>query len=47
MLNRKGEIAYLRLLEVGLDHGADVLSMGEIERRVHLIQNVDGRRLEL
>mmetsp|Transcript_45018 Transcript_45018/g.75101 ORF Transcript_45018/g.75101 Transcript_45018/m.75101 type:complete len:345 (+) Transcript_45018:383-1417(+) len=36
----------LRLREVCLDHAADVLRVAEIQRRVHLVQDIDGRGLE-
>ena len=32
--------------EVVFEHPADVLGVGEIQRRVHLIQDVDGSRFE-
>ena len=37
----------LRALEARLDQAADVLRVRQIQRRVHLVEDVHGRRLEL
>lgn len=37
----------LRPLEARFDEAADVLSVRQVQRRVHLVQDVHGRRLEL
>lgn len=35
----------LRLREVRADHAPNVLGVAQVERRIHLVQDVDGRRL--
>lgn len=37
----------LRVLEARLDDAPDVLRVAQVQRRVHLVQDVHGRRLEL
>ena len=36
----------LAVAEVRAEHGADVLRVAEVERRIHLVENVQGRGLE-
>ena len=43
----EGDDDELGAAEPGLDEAADVLRVRQVERRVHLVQDVHGRRLEL